>query len=70
MPNLTALRAVLANQARLPTPLPVYETGMLHELVLRDTVQVHPDTERNPGVVDHVHLRPFVRRLARERLDR
>lgn len=69
MPNLTALRTVLANQTRLPTQLSVNQTSMLHELVLRDTVQVHPDTERNPGVVDHVHLRPFVRRLARERLD-
>jgi hypothetical protein len=70
MPNLTALRSVLADQAGRGTLFPTCATGMLSELVLRDTVQVHPSTEVNPAVIDHVNLRAFVRRLARRRLDR
>jgi hypothetical protein len=67
MPNLTALRSVLANQTWRRVTSPPCETGPLHELILRHNVQVHPATEVNPGVVDHVNLRPFVRRLAHRR---
>jgi hypothetical protein len=64
MPNLTALHSVLANQSSRCVASPSCETGPMRELILRHDVQVHPTTEVNPAVVDHVNLRPFVRRLA------